>query len=469
MELLRPDLCIIGAGSGGLDVAAGAAAAGKVVVLVERETFGGGRLKTVLPAKTLVAAARAARRIADAAAFGLAVPRPELDFDELRRHLDGLIAGMAADSAKERFTGLGVRVIEGPAQFTSRRRLAVGETVEVRARRYVIATGSLPALPKIPGLADVPYLTDDAVLGLARFPQRLIVIGAGSAGLEWAQAFRRLGARVTVLDAAEPLAQEDPECARIVLDALARDGVDVRGGVAIERVARTTDGVQVVLGGGNGTLDGSHLLVAWGRRANLAGLALDKAGVKHGPQGIIVNPALRTSNRRIYAIGDVTGAPPFIHVARHHADLVVQNAVMRRTARVNADALPRMIFTDPELAHVGLTNAEAERRRHAICVLRWPYSDNDRARIERATHGHIKVITSRRGRVLGATIVGAAAGELIAPWALAVSRGLDIRALAGIVLPYPTLADIGKRAATTYLTLDFRQTWARRVLGFFGR
>lgn len=469
VELLKPDFCIIGAGAGGLDVAAGAAAAGKSVVLVEKDKFGGARLKTAVPSKALVAAARVVRCIADAPALGLIVPLPEIDFGMVQKYFNSVIGALTAESAKERFTGLGVRVIEGAAQFTNRRRFVVGGTIEIKARRYVIATGSLPMLPDIPGLADVSYLTSETIFDLANLPERLIVIGAGSVGLEFAQAFRRLGAEVTVLDSGEPLAQEDRECARIVLDALAREGVSVRGGVAIERIARMANGVQVVLGGVHGAVEGTHLLVACGRRANVDGLALDRARVKHGPGGVIVNPALRTSNRRIYAVGDVTGAPPFVHVARHHAGLVLQNALSVHLARMKAGALPRVIFTDPELAHVGLTDAEALRRRRGFRVLRWPYSENDRARIERTSEGHIKIVTSRRGRVLGATIVGAGASELIAAWSLAVNGGFDIRALSGTILPYPTIGDVGKRAATTYLTQTFERTWARRILSFLRR
>jgi pyruvate/2-oxoglutarate dehydrogenase complex dihydrolipoamide dehydrogenase (E3) component len=469
VELVKPDLCVIGAGAGGLDAAAGAALAGKSVVLVEQDKFGGRRLTSAVPSRALIAAARAAHRLADAEGFGLTVSPAQVDFDKLRAHLERVVAGLAMDSSKERFTGMGVRVIEGAAQFINRRRLAVGEAIDVRAQRYVIATGSLPALPEISGLAEVPYLTDDGLLGLAEFPRRLVVIGASAVGLELAQAFRRLGADVTVLDTAEPLAQEDAECARVVLDALTRDGVTVRGNVAIESVAKTSDGVAVTLGDGQGVVSGTHLLIACGRRPNVDGLALDKARVKLGPQGIIVNPGLRTSNRHIYALGAVTGAQPFIHVARQHAGLIVQNALFGRSARVDAEALPRLIMTDPELAHVGLTDAEAERRKLDFRVLRWPYAENDRARIERAAQGHIKVVTSRRGRVLGVTIVGEGAGDMIAIWSHAVGKGVDIRALAGILLPYPTFSDIGKRAATTYLTLAFKRTWARRILGLLGR
>jgi pyruvate/2-oxoglutarate dehydrogenase complex dihydrolipoamide dehydrogenase (E3) component len=477
VEVIKPDLCVVGAGAGGLDVAAGAAMLGKSVVLVERGSFGGPRLKTVVPSKALVTAARMVRQIADADAFGIAVSRPEINVDKLRGYVERVTGALAPDSAKERFSALGVRVVTGAAQFINPRRLAVGDTIEVRAKHYVIATGSLPTLPAIPGLSEVPYLnevpylTEESLLALAELPARLVVIRAGVVGLELAQAFRRLGAAVTVIDQAEPLAQEDPECARAVVDALVREGVEMHTGVAIDKVAKTADGVRVAIAGGS--VEGSHLLITGSRRPNVEGLALENAGVKVGPAGIVVNAALRTSNWRIYAIGDVTGAPPFVHIARQHAGLVVRRVVLRLPMRLRPELLPRVVFTDPELAHVGLTEAEAAQRRISVRVLRWPFHENDRARIELATGGHIKILTSRWGRVLGVTIVGASAGELITPWSLAVGRGLDIRAMAGILLPYPTLGDTGLRAATTYLTLAFRRTWIERissfVLGLSGR
>jgi len=482
VEVIKPDLCVIGAGAGGLDAAAGAVMLGKSVVLVERDGFGGSRLKAVVSSKALVTAMRMARQIADADAFGLTVPRPEINLDKLRGYVERVAGALAPDSAQERFAALGVRVVTGAAQFINARRLAVGDAVEVRAKHYVIATGSLPAVPKIPGLAEVPYLidevpylTEESIVALAQLPARLVVIGAGVVGLELAQVFRRLGAAVIVVDQGEPLAQEDPECARAVVDALVRDGVEMRTGVAIDQVAKTADGVRLTLGNdlGNASIEGSHLLIAGSRRANVEGLALDKAGVNVGPTGIVVDAALRTSNRHIYAIGDVTGAPPFVHVARHHAGLVLRSIVLRRSLRFRPETIPRVVFTDPELAHVGLTETEAAARRIAVRVLRWPFHENDRARIEGTTGGHIKILTSSWGRVLGVTIVGASAGELIAPWSLAVGRGLDIHTMAGILLPYPTLGDTGHRAATTYLTLAFRRTWLERiwsfVLGLLGR
>lgn len=471
MELIKPDLCIIGAGAGGLDVAAAAALAGKAVVLIEQGKVGGVRLHGgAVPAKALLAAARQMHRSAQAAAFGVNAA-PTVDFRKLSQHIEGVVNALTPDSTKERFTGLGVRVIEGAPQFKSRRRLMVGETIEIRARRTVIATGASPALPEIPGLAEVPVLTPESIVGLGKCPQHLIVIGAEAVGLEFAQAYRRLGAAVTVLSDAAPLAAEDPECARIVLDALAREGVVVRAGAAIARVAKTNDHVQVVIAGPDSeeAVEGSHLLIATARKPNVDGLALDKAKVKCGPQGIIVNPNLRTSNRRIYAIGDVTGAPPFVQVARYHAGLAVQNALFGKGAVVNLDGVPRVIFTDPELAHVGITDAEAARRGLPVRVLRWPFRENDRAQIDREVNGHIKVVTEPKGRILGATIVGPQAGEMIATWALAVSQGLGIQAISGIVLPYPTLAEIGKWAAMSYFTVGPTRSWVRRMLSLLRR
>jgi pyruvate/2-oxoglutarate dehydrogenase complex dihydrolipoamide dehydrogenase (E3) component len=361
-------------------------------------------------------------------------------------------------------------VIAGSAQFKDTTTVAVGDAVEIKARRFVIATGSTPKIPPIAGLADTPHLTNDTIFDLAACPSHLIVIGAGAVGLELAQAFRRLGAAVTVLEAATPLAKDDPECATVVLDQLARDGVVIRAGVTVQRVASTNGKVQVVIGGTAAeTIVGSHLLIAAGRTPNVADLGLDRAGIACEPRGIVVDKRLRTTNKRVYAIGDVAGGPQFTHVANYHAGLVVRHALFRLPVRASEDALPRVTFTDPELAHVGLTEAQVRERKYEFQVLRWPYHENDRAQAERATEGHIKVITARNGRILGATIVGQHAGELIATWALAVGQRLNIRAVASTVLPYPTLAEIGKRAAITRYTAGLTSPMVRRIMAWLRR
>ena len=453
-ELLTPDICVIGAGSGGLSVAAAAAAFGVPVVLIEKARMGGDCLNFgCVPSKALLAAAKRADALRKAAPFGVASQRPAIDFAKVRDHVHRVIAAIAPNDSKARFTGLGVRVIEGEARFKDAGTVSVGDDIEIRARRFVVATGSSPAVPAIPGLEQVPHLTNETAFDLAETPQRLLVIGAGPIGLELAQAHRRLGAEVTVLEAFEPLAKDDAECAAIVLDQLAREGVVIRSGVKIVRVEGGSR-IRVVLQGENGeeAIDGSHLLIAAGRRPNVAGLDLDAAGIRYEARGIRVDRGLRTTNRKVYAIGDVAGSFQFTHVANHHAGLVIRSALFRLPAKTNDRVIPWVTFTDPELAQVGWTEVEARKRRRSIRVLRWPYHDNDRAQAERETRGHIKVVTAKNGRILGATIVGAQAGELITTWTLAIAQGLNIRAMTGIIMPYPTLAEIGKRAAVSYFT-----------------
>jgi pyruvate/2-oxoglutarate dehydrogenase complex dihydrolipoamide dehydrogenase (E3) component len=471
-EILEPDICVIGAGSGGLSVAAAAAAFGVPVVLVERGRMGGDCLNYgCVPSKSLLAAAKRAAAFGKASDFGVTCGPPTIDFARVREHVRGVIAAIAPNDSTERFTGLGVRVIAGTAQFKDAATVAVGDQFEIKARRFVIATGSSPAIPPIPGLAETPHLTNETIFDLAQCPAHLVVIGAGPIGLELAQAFRRLGAAVTVLEAATPLAKDDPECAAVVLDQLARDGVAIRAGVAVRRVAGANGQVQVVIGGAEQeeTIAGSHLLVATGRTPNVADLGLDRAGIACEARGIVVDQRLRTTNKRVYAIGDVAGGLQFTHVANYHAGLVVRHALFRLPVRASNDALPWVTFTDPELAQVGLTEAAARARRYTFQVLRWPYHENDRAQAERTTQGHIKVITTRRGRILGATIVGHNAGELIATWSLAVGQRLNIRAIATTVLPYPTLGEIGKRAAITRYAAGLTSPMVRRIMAWLRR
>ena len=470
-ERLTPDLCIIGAGSGGLSVAAAAAALGVPVVLIEKAKMGGDCLNTgCVPSKALLAAAKRAEAFRSSAAFGVKPQRPGIEFYQVNDHIHGVIAAIAPNDSRARFTALGVRVIEGEARFQDAQTVVAGD-VEVKARRFVIATGSTPAVPPIPGLDRTPYLTNETIFEARERPKHLIVIGAGAVGLELAQAFRRLGSEVTVLEAAQPLAKEDPECTAVVLDQLAREGVAIRCGVKVARVKRVRTKVEVVLeaGGREETLEGSDLLIATGRRPSLDGLGLDAAGIKHDVSGIAVDQRLRTSNKNVYAIGDVAGSVQFTHAANYHASLVIRHALFRMPVKVDLDAIPRVTFTDPELAHVGLTEAEARARGKTIRLLRWPYHENDRAQAERETSGHIKVITDKKGWILGATIVGAAAGELITAWTLAINQRLNIRAFAGIVVPYPTLSEIGKRAAISFYTPRLASPWLRRILGWLQR
>ena len=468
-ETLTPDLCVIGAGSGGLSVAAAAAAFGVSCVLVERHKMGGDCLNTgCVPSKALLAAAKRAALAKNALPFGISV-RAEFDFGKVYDHVQRVIASIAPTDSAERFAGLGVRVIKGHAQFKDRRTVVIGDQFQIRARRFVIATGSTPAIPPIPGLDSGPFLTNETIFNLSEQPRHLVIIGAGPIGLEMAQAFRRLGSAVTVLEQAAPLPKDDPECAAIVLAQLERDGVVVRSGVQVTRVAYASGSVTVTLSasGAEETVECSHLLVAAGRKPTVDGLDLSAAGVRYDRTGIFVSRKLKTRNGRVYAIGDaVSGQPQFTHAANYHAGLVIRNALFRLPVNVRKSVIPWVTFTEPELAQAGMTEAQARARRYKIRILRWPYHDNDRAQTERETHGHIKVIVTRKGRILGATIVGAQAGELIATWVLAIAQGLNIKEMAGIVLPYPTLSEIGKRAAIDYFTPSLTRPIVRRIIAW---
>ncbi len=469
MEILKPDICVIGGGSGGLSVAAAAAAFGVPVVLIEKDEMGGDCLNTgCVPSKALLAAANVAHIAQSGNAFGIGA-KPKVDFAKVHDHVHGVIAAIAPVDSAERFTGLGVRVVKGHARFRDMRTVVVDNQIEIRARRFVIASGSTPVAPPIPGLGDGPYLTNESIFNLTARPKHLLVLGGGPVGLEMAQAFRRLGSEVTVLEAARPLAKDDPEAAAIVLDQLGRDGVVVRSGVKVAAVVYSKSKVMLTLESGEDgqheRIDGSHLLVAAGRKVTVEDLGLEAARIKFNGHGIVVNKKLKTSNGRVYAIGDcAAGQLQFTHAANYHAGLVIRNALFRLPVKVNNDAIPRVTYTEPELAQTGISEATARERGLKFRILRWPYHDNDRAQTERATHGHIKVLVKPNGAILGATIVGAQAGELITMWTLAIAQGLNIRAMTGIVVPYPTLSEIGKRAAIDYFTPSLTSPWVRRII-----
>jgi len=343
---------------------------------------------------------------------------------------------------------------------------------EIRAGRCATPTGPRPIVPPIPGLGEVGYLTNETVFDLTRRPSHLLVIGGGPAGLELAQAHRRLGCQVTVVEAATPLAGEDPELAAFVLRALRADGVDIRTETSVVRVEpRGRSGVRALLdsGGTAQIVDASHILVAAGRRPALDGLDLDKAGIRHDERGIRVGDGLRTSNRWVYAIGDAAGGPQFTHVAGHHGGQVLRPLLFRLSARANHAAMPRVTFTRPELAQVGLTEAQARAVHRRIAVLRWPYGENDRAQAERATEGLVKLIAGPGGRILGVGIVGAGAGELIGTWQLALSKDMRLKDMAAWVPPYPTLSEIGKRAAISYFAPQARRPSVRRLVRLLRR
>jgi pyruvate/2-oxoglutarate dehydrogenase complex dihydrolipoamide dehydrogenase (E3) component len=466
---LTPDVCVVGAGSAGLVAAAGAAQLGLKVVLIERGLMGGDCLNYgCVPSKALIAAAKAAQAQRSGAAFGIAPVEPRVDFGKVMDHVTQVIAAIAPNDSVERFEGLGVHVLKEEARFVGRTELSAGPH-RIKSRRIVLATGSRPTAPPIPGLGDVPYLTNETVFANRTLPDHLIVIGGGPIGLELAQAYRRLGARVTVLEAVDFLAKDDPELSAIVVARLRVEGVNLRAPVKIAQVERSLAGMVVVLDGGE-RLNGSHLLVAAGRAPIIEGLDLETAGVTYTKHGITVDASLRTSNRNVWAIGDCNGLYAFTHMAGYEASLFIRGALFRAPAKLDASLVPWVTFTDPELAQVGLSEREArDKHSAAIKILRWKLAENDRAQTERETEGMVKAITDRRGRILGATIVAPQAGELIQPWCLAIAKRLKISALASFVPPYPTLGEASKRAAGSYFTETLFGPRTRGLVRFLAR
>lgn len=473
-EEIQADICVIGAGSAGLSVAAGAAQMGARTVLIEGHRMGGDCLNTgCIPSKSILSAAKAAQAVRKAHGYGINAQEPVADFAAVHRYVHSVIGAIAPHDSVERFTGLGCRVIEARASFVDPRTVVAGDTV-IRARRFVIATGSRAFIPPIPGLDKVPYFTNESIFDNTVLPSHLIVIGAGPIGCEMAQAHRRLGSKVTILDLARMLPKDDPEAVEIVRRAFFAEGIETAEAVKIAGIEKTTGGIALTLneGGTERRIDGSHLLVATGRQANVQHLGLEKAGVTYTPKGVQVDARLRTTNKRIFAAGDVIGGFQFTHAAGYHAGIVLRNALFRLPAKNAPKALPWVTYTDPELAHVGLTEAEA-RKAHgdAVRILRADFAQNDRAQAEGHTEGFLKAVVSKRGKILGATIVGPQAGELILPWVLALSKGLKIGDMASVVAPYPTLGEISKRAAGSYFTpalFSNRTKWLVRFLGAFG-
>jgi pyruvate/2-oxoglutarate dehydrogenase complex dihydrolipoamide dehydrogenase (E3) component len=467
-QTLTCDLCVIGAGSGGLSVAAAAAAFGEKVVLIERHKMGGDCLNYgCVPSKAMIASAKRAHLMRTSGPFGIRPSPPEVDHRAVHDHVKSVIAAIAPNDSVERFTGLGVKVIQATGKFLDRETVAAGD-YRIKARRFVVATGSAAVVPPIPGLDTVPYLTNETIFDNTQRLDHLIVVGGGPIGIELAQAHMRLGSRVTVLEGMKALGKDDPELTGIVLASLRKEGLVIREDTLVQRVEGRPGALRVHVKSGESleTVDGTHLLIAAGRRPNLTGLDLEAGGIVYERTGIKVDARLQTSNPKVSAIGDCIGGLQFTHVANYHAGIIIRRALFRMPAKVDTTRVPWVTFTDPELAHVGLTEAQARKAGYKVNVLRWPYHENDRAQAERETDGHVKVVTNTKGRILGASIVGAHAGELIQMWSLAIAQGLTIKAMTDWISPYPTLTEINKRAAIRYYGSAPSTPMVRRIIGW---
>ncbi|GJG86908.1 mercuric reductase [Gemmatimonadetes bacterium T265] len=457
----RYHLVVVGAGTGGLVTAAAAAGLGARVALVERSLMGGDCLNVgCVPSKSVIRAARAWQD-ARAAAERFGGPRAEGDgdFAAVMERLRGVRAGLAPVDGAPRFRGLGVDVFLGDARFVGPDAVEV-DGARLAFRRAVIAAGARAAVPDVPGLRDSAYYTNETIFSLARRPAHLVVLGAGPIGCELAQAFARLGARVTLLDrGTRVLDRDDAEAAAIVERALTRDGVAVVHGAELTRVdARGAEStLHVRQGGRERTFDTDALLVAVGRAPNVDGLGLEAAGVRYDARrGVAVDDRLRTSNRRVYAVGDVCSALKFTHAADFQARLVVQNALFFGRGRASALVTPWVTYTSPEVAQVGLTRETAATARVAVDEVTVPFAEVDRAVIDDETEGFCRVLLARgSGRIVGATLVGAHAGETIGEVTLAMTNRLGLGAIGRTMHPYPTQSEALRKAA---------DAWARRKL-----
>lgn len=473
---MRPDfdLAVIGGGAGGLVVAAGGAALGARVALVEKHKLGGDCLwYGCVPSKTLIKSARIAHQMRHADRWAIPAAAPQVDLAQVMERVAGVIRGIEPNDSPERFRGLGVDVIVGSGRFTARDAFEVNGR-RLTAKHFVVATGSRPAVPPIPGLDAVPFLTNETLFDLRENVPHLLVVGAGPIGCELAQAFRRLGSEVTVVDVAPAiLPREDADLGEVVRRAMAADGVRFRLDVNVVAGEGRAGDVRLTVRARDGSVDtlaGSHLLIAAGRRANVEDLGLDAAGVAVD-KGRIVNTDLVTTNPRILVIGDAAGGYQFTHVAEHHAGIVLRRTLFRMSWSKPSSVVPWCTYTDPELARVGLSETEAKQRGVAHRVYRFPFDDLDRARAEGETEGCAKLVTDPKGRLIGAAIVGAHAGELIAEAVLAMNQGLKAGALSASIHAYPTLAQINRRAADQRLKEGLTpasKAWIKRIFRLRG-
>lgn len=468
----RYNLVVLGAGTAGLVSTAGAATLGARVALVERHLMGGDCLNYgCVPSKALIRAARAAYAVGEAGAFGVeAHGAPAADFAEVMRRLRRLRAEISVHDSVQRFTGLGADVYLGQARFTSPNAVEV-EGQRLEFSKAIIATGARAAALPVPGLEEVGYLTNESVFSLTELPRRLVVVGAGPIGCELGQAFRRLGSQVTMLtDGSRIIPREDAETAALLTDQFQREGIALCLEARIRRAERSPGGKTIVFDRGRGEekILCDEILVAVGRAPNVEGLNLEAAGVRYDGKGVWVDDHLRTSNPRIYAAGDIASRYQFTHAAEALARIALQNALFFGSKRASDLVIPWSTYTDPEIAHAGLTAREAGERAAAVESFTLGLDDNDRAVLDGETIGFARAHVSRKdGRLLGATLVSRHAGESIGEFVLAIQKRMRLRDLGAIIHPYPTQAEIIKRLGDSSMKSRFKPWMKKLLVRFF--
>ncbi|MEX1081769.1 MAG: FAD-dependent oxidoreductase [Halofilum sp. (in: g-proteobacteria)] len=446
------DLVVIGGGVGGLVTASVAGQLGLDVALIEREPKLGGDCLHYgcVPSKTLIRSAEVAHLTRTAKRFGVDAESRPTDLARVMERVREVVDRIQVHDEPERFRGYGIDVRFGEASFVDAHTVSVGDGV-LKGRRFVIATGSSPAVPPVEGLEACGYLTNETVFAQQQLPGRLVVMGGGPVGVELAQAFARLGSEVTLVEMGEHLLpREDPELSDELAEALRAEGIHVRTRTAVQSAQMSESEKVLCCAGPDGTqtLAVDEILVAAGRQPNVAGLALENAGVDHGRGGIEVDARMRTSARHIFACGDCCGPYPLTHVAEYQAGIVIANAVFRWPKKADYRVIPWATYTDPELAHVGLTEAAAREQGMDVQIARFAFEDVDRAIAEDNERGRVKLVV-HRGRLVGASILGPHAGELIHEAVLAIQSRIKIGVIAGMVHAYPTLSQIHRRAVNS--------------------
>lgn len=443
------DLVAIGGGTAGLVTAAGAALLGVKPALVESVALGGDCLWTgCVPSKALIASAKLAHSMAHADALGLTGASPGHAFQTVMERMRAARATVAHHDDPQRFRDMGVDVVEGHARFTGPGKLEVEGVGTLRSKRFVIATGASALVPPIPGLEDVGYLTNHDAFDQYELPNRIVILGGGPIGLEFSQIYSRLGAKVTVLEMAPRImAKEDEDVSQLMTELLKAEGIEIHTGTKV--VGFESEGsAKVAVAEDGRRFECDQVLVATGRKPNTADLGLDTVGVELDKASVRVDGKLSTTGRGIWAAGDVTGGLQFTHVAEYMASTALRNSLLPIKTKADYSNVPWVTFTDPEVAHVGLSQSDAESK--GATTYRYEFDDLDRSIADGATKGLVKISADSRGKVVGATIVGSAAGDLIFPLVMAQTHGIPLSKVAGTIFPYPTRVEGVKRAANEY-------------------
>lgn len=468
--LTKCEICIIGAGAAGLSVASGAAQLGINIILIEGNLMGGDCLNYgCVPSKSLLSIAKHYYQAKNSEKFGFKTVVSEANISNILEKVRQVIKEIEPNDSIERFTNLGVNVITGFATFVDRKTVIINNDHYIEADYFVIASGAKASIPNIPGLEKVNYLTNETIFSIKENPDHLIIIGGGPIGIEIAQAFAMLGVQVSLIARHNILPKEDSDLVDILRQQFKFQGINCHENVKVLKIDKIDNNIALSISNNNEEIiiKGSHLFLATGRSPNIKQLNLEAAGVNYTDFGIDVDNRLRTSNKKIFAIGDVTGGLEFTHVAGYHAGIIIRNILFRQRAKVDYRAVPRVTYTYPELAHVGLTFEKAkEQFGDGVKITVFEFADNDRARTEHETMGKIKLITNQKGIVLGVSILGLNAGELLMPWIDLMNRRESIKAFTKNIIPYPTLSEMNKQVVSKYYSPLLFSPLVRKIVKF---